>query len=147
MSDNLAIGELSARTGRSVHALRYYEAIGLMPFVTRDAGGRRRYDPQHVEWLLFLDRLQAAGMTLAEMQRYASLVSRGRQTLAERIALLEQHMEQLDRRMAELAASKKLLKAKLAFYADWQATGKRPRNWWIDVGQPAAPPGKNGKKR
>ena len=39
----LGIGELAARTGRTVHAIRWYEAQGLIPGVVRDPGGRRRY--------------------------------------------------------------------------------------------------------
>lgn len=137
MPEYLRIGELARRTGKSIHALRYYESIGLMPFVNRDALGRRRYETQHVEWLLFLERLQRTGMTLAQMQQYAALVSRGRQTLDERVALLEHHLASIDSQMQELANSRKLLIAKLDFYRDWKSSGKRPAQWWPD-----APPAK-----
>lgn len=40
MSNNFRIGELAARTGRSIHAIRWYEAQGLIPGVARDSGGR-----------------------------------------------------------------------------------------------------------
>lgn len=136
MSEYLRISELAQRTGKSIHALRYYESIGLMPFVSRDAGGRRRYDVQHVQWLLFLERLQRTGMTLAQMQEYAALVVRGKQTLAERVALLELHLKRIDQQMKELASSRKLLTAKLDFYRDWKSSGKRPGNWWIGESKP-----------
>jgi DNA-binding transcriptional MerR regulator len=129
----LGIGELAMRSGRSIHALRYYESIGLMPFVRRDGGGRRRYDEQHVRWLLFLERLQQTGMSLAQMQNYASLVSRGKQTLAERIVLLNAHLHELDEQMTELARSRELLLAKLGYYRDWQTSGMRPKSWWVDA--------------
>ncbi|OGB26927.1 MAG: hypothetical protein A3I66_21060 [Burkholderiales bacterium RIFCSPLOWO2_02_FULL_57_36] len=132
MSEHLGIGELSVRTGRSIHALRYYESMGLIPFVTRDPGGRRRYSEQHVEWLLFLDRLKRTGMTLSQMQEYATLVSRGKQTLTERIELLHAHLERIDQQMLELASSRELLIAKIGFYDDWKSTGKRPKSWWVD---------------
>ncbi len=32
------IGALSARTGRSIHTIRWYEAQGLIPGVARDGG-------------------------------------------------------------------------------------------------------------
>lgn len=133
MPDHLRIGELAERTGKSIHALRYYESIGLMPFVTRDAGGRRQYDVQHVQWLLFLERLQRTGMSLAQMQEYAALVSRGKQTLDERVTLLERHLQRIDQQMKELAGNRKLLLAKLDFYRDWKASGKRPAQWWVDA--------------
>jgi len=42
------IGELAARTGRTVHAIRWYETQGLVPGVARDEGGRRLYGEPHV---------------------------------------------------------------------------------------------------
>jgi DNA-binding transcriptional MerR regulator len=147
----LGIGELAARSGRSIHALRYYENLGLLPFVQRDAGGRRRYDEQHVQWLLFLERLQQTGMSLAQMQEYAALVSRGKQTLGERIALLESHLLELDQRMRELQYSRELLLSKLDFYRSWLDSGKRPASWWVNAAPSAqggpASAGKAGKRR
>jgi DNA-binding transcriptional MerR regulator len=57
----LVIGTLSARTGRSIHAIRWYEAQGRVPGVRRDAGGRRLYTEQHVGWLRFMERLRRTG--------------------------------------------------------------------------------------
>lgn len=152
MSERLRIGELASRTGKSIHALRYYEQVGLIPFVQRDTGGRRLYNPQHVEWLQFLDRLQRTGMTLAQMQQYASLVSRGRQTLDARVELLNLHLQEIDRQMEELAANRELLLAKLAFYQDWKSSGKRPGNGWSDALNALAPsrakvPGSAGRRK
>jgi DNA-binding transcriptional MerR regulator len=72
------IGELSARSGRSIHTIRWYEAQGLIPGVVRDSGGRRNYTEQHVDWLDLMDRLRRTGMSVAEMRDYASLVKLGR---------------------------------------------------------------------
>lgn len=40
MSTPLHIGGLSARTGHSIHAIRWYEAQGLIPGVVRDLAVR-----------------------------------------------------------------------------------------------------------
>lgn len=133
MVEQLGIGELSARSGRSVHALRYYESLGLIPFVGRDAGGRRRYNAQHVDWLHFLDRLKRTGMTLAQMQQYARLVSGGKATLDERIALLDQHLARVDQQLRELGDNRGLLVAKIDFYQAWRTTGRYPANWSFDA--------------
>lgn len=133
MSEYLRIGELAARTGKSIHTLRYYESIGLVPFVRRDVGGRRQYDVQHIEWVLFLERLQRTGMTLSQMQRYARLVSKGKQTLDERVDLLKLHLQTIDQQMKDLARSRDLLIAKLDFYRDWKSSGKRPAQWRVDA--------------
>jgi len=132
MKEELGIGELAARSGRSIHTLRYYESVGLIPFVARDAGGRRRYNARHVEWLFFLERLKRTGMTLADMQQYAGLVSQGKKTMTERVALLKRHLERVDQQMTELANSRRLLLSKIDFYGEWKSTGKYPGNAWLD---------------
>jgi DNA-binding transcriptional MerR regulator len=131
MTEHIGIGELARRSGRSIHTLRYYESIGLMPMVVRDAGQRRRYHAHHVDWLMFLERLKATGMTLADMQRYAALVASGKQTLGERVAVLSAHLQRIDHEMAELKRSRKLLLSKIAFYEEWQSTGRFPKTWWV----------------
>ena len=133
MKEELGIGDLAARSGRSIHTLRYYESVGLIPFVVRDAGGRRRYNAQHVEWLFFLERLQRTGMTLAEMQQYTALVSQGKKTMARRVALLKRHMERIDQQMEELSNSRRLLAAKIDFYDEWSSSGSYPGNGWLDA--------------
>src|SRR5580765_7898925 len=82
------IGELSARSGRGIHAIRWYEAQGLIPGVARDSGGRRVYSDLHVAWLDFMHRLRRTGMTIAQMREYTALVRKGSSTLRERRALL-----------------------------------------------------------
>lgn len=63
------IGELSARAGVSVRALRYYEEQGLLTS-TRSASGQRHYTQYAVERVTFLQRMYAAGLssrTIAEL--------------------------------------------------------------------------------
>src|SRR5512134_2027610 len=127
MSAPLHIGALSARTGHSVHTIRWYEAQGLMPGVQRDGGGRRVYADGHVGWLVLMQRLRRTGMSIAEMRRYTALVRQGRSTLAERQALLQAHRERVQRTIAEWQQALVLLDSKIDFYGQWQRTGKRPQ--------------------
>ena len=122
----LFIGALSARTGRSVHAIRWYEAQGLVPGVARDGGGRRLYTEQHVGWLLLMDRLRRTGMSIAQMRQYTALVKQGKSTLATRQAMLKAHREHVERTIAEWTDALALLDDKIEFYGQWLAQGKRP---------------------
>ena len=70
MKPQFHIGRLARETGRSVHAIRWYETQGLMPGVARDSSGRRVYTTDHIDWLNFLDRLRFAGMSVQAMRRY-----------------------------------------------------------------------------
>lgn len=131
------IGRLARETGRSAHTIRWYEQQGLMPGVTRDAGGRRVYTDQHVGWLLFLDRLRLAGMSVRDMRRYASLVSQGKKTLRQRMDLLEAHHARTLARIDELQAALRLIQRKLGYYSRWLEDGHRPGDFEVAQDQPA----------
>ena len=126
MSEHLLIGSLSARTGRGVHAIRWYEAQGLVPGVARDAGGRRVYNERHVGWLQLMDRLRRTGMSIAEMRDYTALVQQGKATLQQRQDLLRAHRKRVQDTIDEWTQALALLDGKIDFYGQWLSTGKRP---------------------
>ena len=119
----LRIGELAERSGRSVHALRYYEAQGLIPNVARDGGGRRLYTERHVQWMALLARLRATGMSVSEIRRYVSMIERGDETLADRLEFLGRHREKVEEMMAELRGCLELIDTKIALYRAWLTAG------------------------
>lgn len=122
----LRIGELAARSGRSTHAIRWYDAQGLLPGVVRDAAGHRRFSPRHVQWLALLHRLRHSGMSIAQMRAYTRLVAQGSRQLPQQRALLAAHRAQVAAAIAAWHDSLALIDAKLAFYDEWLATGVRP---------------------
>jgi DNA-binding transcriptional MerR regulator len=120
------IGELSRRSGRSVHAIRWYESIGLVPGVVRDAGRRRVYGELHVGWLDLIDRLRLTGMSTKQIRAYAALTARGSATLQARRDLLAAHREQVIAMIGEWRQALSLIDRKMEFYANWISTGRRP---------------------
>jgi DNA-binding transcriptional MerR regulator len=120
------IGELARRTGKSVHAIRWYESLGLVPGVHRDAGNRRVYGERHVGWLELMHRLRTTGMTIAQLRQYTALARQGRTTLAAQRDLLLAHRERVQATLAEWRRALALLDRKVDFYGDWLATGRRP---------------------
>jgi DNA-binding transcriptional MerR regulator len=127
MSSNLRIGELSARSGRTIHAIRWYEAQGLIPGVVRDDGGRRVYNELHVDWLDLMDRLRRTGMSIAEMRAYTALVRQGRSTLKQRQDMLYAHRTRVLETISEWTQALKLIDSKIDFYGEWLTTGHRPK--------------------
>lgn len=125
-SPGLRIGELAARSGRSVHAIRWYDAQGLIPGVRRDAGGQRRFGAGHVQWLAFVDRLRRTGMSIARIRAYTRLVQQRPQNVPAQRELLAAHRAQVAAEIAAWQESLALIDAKLAFYDDWIAGGRRP---------------------
>ena len=124
---NLRIGELSARTGRSIHTIRWYEAQGLMPGVVRNSGGQRVYNTLHVDWLDLMDRLRRTGMSIAGMRAYTALVGQGRGTLKQRQDLLYAHRTRVLETIAEWTVALRLIDGKIDYYGEWLTTGHRPK--------------------
>lgn len=113
----MKIGELAALSGLSVHTIRYYERIGLIPYATRDASGQRAYDGSVLAWIEFLGRLKTTGMPIQGMLRYAQLRAEGQATEAERCALLAEHREAVRAQVAELQTCLLALDKKIDGYS------------------------------
>jgi MerR family redox-sensitive transcriptional activator SoxR len=106
----LTIGELAARTGLSVSAIRFYERKGLVEPI-RTAGNQRRFLRADIRRLSFALIAQQLGFTLpqiaAELARLPQgrapdaadwkRISRGfRQAIADRVAQLQRTLDDLD---------------------------------------------------
>jgi len=126
MRQDLRIGEVAARTGRSVHTIRWYERQGLIPGVGRDAGGRRIFSDAHVSWLDLMERLRATGMSITEMRAYTVLARQGSAALTQRRALLAGHRARVRENIDRWTDALALIEAKVEFYDEWIAGGERP---------------------
>lgn len=69
--DMLRIGQVAARAGLAVSALRHYEAEGLL-VAARDHAGRRVYPRAVLRRLAFIRAGQTVGLTLAEIRQALS---------------------------------------------------------------------------
>lgn len=100
--DRYAISEVAQLTGLSVHTLRWYERIGLMPHVDRSHAGQRRFTNRDLDWLAFVGKLRLTGMPVADTVRYAELVREGEHTTRERQELLRSTRRNVRARRSEL---------------------------------------------
>jgi len=142
MATTFHIGEFATRTGRSIHALRWYEAQGLMPGVIRDSGNRRVYSELHLSWIDLIHRLRRTGMSIAQIREYAALVKQGNSTIVRRRGILAAHRTRVEAEIAEWSQALELIDHKIDFYGQWLATGRRPK-----IAIPAKPRGRQRKRR
>jgi DNA-binding transcriptional MerR regulator len=112
-----SISEVAGLTGLTAHTLRWYEQIGMLSRVDREAGGRRRYDDADLRRLEFVGKLRMTGMPVADMVRYSALCDAGDHTRPERLAILEAHREEVRRRITDLTGCLLVLDYKIDFYA------------------------------
>ena len=122
----MRIGELSKRSGMSIHSIRWYETQRLIPGVQRDPSGHRDYGQWHVDWLALLARLKLTGMTIAQMASYAALVRAGETTLVEQRDVFVAHRAHAAAEIDERRRALAYIDAKIAFLEQWISTGERP---------------------
>ena len=91
----MTIREVAAKTNMSTDTLRYYERIGLLPPVPRNAAGIRKYDEYFVNFINFITKLKASGMSLEHIIDYIRLAEMGDATIQERKKLLAEARETL----------------------------------------------------
>lgn len=91
----MTIREIAAKTNMSTDTLRYYERIGLLPPMPRNAAGIRNYDEYFVNFINFIKKLKASGMSLEHIIDYIRLAEMGDATIQERKKLLAEAREML----------------------------------------------------
>jgi len=98
----MKIGELAKHTGCEVETIRYYEREGLIPTPPRTEGNYRRYSEQDAERLLFIRHCRSLGMSLDDIRTLQHFQARPELACNEINAMLDRHLEQTERQIADL---------------------------------------------
>ncbi|MGW3402842.1 heavy metal-responsive transcriptional regulator [Streptomyces zhihengii] len=106
----MRIGELADISGVPSKTIRYYEQASLMPEPPRTSGGYRDYSDEATTRLAFIRDAQHAGLSLAEIRGVLALRDGGRAPCAHVGNLIEQHLVEINRRMAELRKTRTALR-------------------------------------
>ncbi len=118
MEEYLTIAATAALCGLAESTLRYWERIGLVSAVERDASsGHRRYRLVEVELLETLSNLRAAGLSIEDMRTYLANRSRGGDIAGEQRALFETHARRLADEMETLERRRTYLETKVRYWA------------------------------
>jgi MerR family copper efflux transcriptional regulator len=107
----LNIGEAAQASGVSAKMIRHYESIGLLPAARRTASGYRVYGEQDVRVLQFIHRGRALGFPLEKIADLLALWQDQGRASADVRRLAEQHIDELNRKIAELQAMKRTLES------------------------------------
>ncbi|HXC93210.1 MAG TPA: MerR family transcriptional regulator [Geobacteraceae bacterium] len=105
-----SISELSTTLGLTTRTLRYWEEVGIIESAERADGAARGYSPYYVRRIKFIMKLKHLGLTIKEMQSLYSFYGDAKQTdmmIPALIKTLDEHIETLDKRVANLTALRK----------------------------------------
>ena len=113
----LTIQDVSRRSGLSEPTLRYYEQVGLIGPIERDASSRhRRYREDDVDTLQVLACLRAMGVGIEDMRTYQANRTRGPEAAGEQRDLLLRHAGRIEAQIATLHIHLDYLHAKAALW-------------------------------
>lgn len=107
----LNIGDAAKASGVSAKMIRHYESIGLIGEARRTESGYRVYSGEDVRVLQFVHRARALGFSLEQIRKLLSLWQDQGRASADVRALAREHIEELNRKIAEMEAMRRTLEA------------------------------------
>jgi DNA-binding transcriptional MerR regulator len=107
----MRIGDLAATSGLTAKTIRFYEQTGLLTEPPRTSGGYRDYPAETTSRLGFIRDAQAAGLTLAEIRGILDLRDSGQAPCTHVTALIQHHLADIERRLADLRKTRSALLA------------------------------------
>lgn len=98
----MTIREVSEKYELTQDTLRYYERMGMIPPVTRNASGIRDYTEEDLAWVGLAKCMRAAGLPVEAMAEYVRLTQQGDSTIEDRLKLLQGQREELLKKESRL---------------------------------------------
>ena len=97
----MTIKEVSETYDISADTLRYYERIGMIPEVTRTAGGIRDYQESDLGWVELVICMRKAGLPVEALIEYVKLYQEEREKLEEQKAQIESAINRLNHKISK----------------------------------------------
>lgn len=121
--DYCTVSEAAERAGVTRKAIRVYEEKGLLRPPERTAAGYRLFSDEDVRVLQFIRQAKTLGLALSEISDILNVRRGGGQTCDHVTGLLDAHLTQIDRAMADLRRLKSSLQAVRRGSADVKRSG------------------------
>jgi len=121
---DMTIKEVSEKYNIPADTLRYYEKVGVIPPVTRTAGGIRNYTDEDIGWVENAICMRGAGLSVEFLIEYLKLYQQGDETFDARLALLREQKEILLAQQKQMKATLDKLNYKISRYEKAIETGR-----------------------
>ena len=119
----MTIKEVSEKYGVSQDTLRYYERVGMIPEVSRTAGGIRNYTQEDLGWLELALCMRSAGLPVNVLVEYLKLYRQGDETIPQRLELLTAQRKELLEMKSHIEQTLARLDYKISVYERGVKTG------------------------
>lgn len=96
------IKDVCKRLDLTVHTVRHYCDMGLVPNLHHDKNGNRIFDEESINWLQGAKFLRASGLSIPEIRHYFALCQKGKSTIRERQEILIQLKEKSQKELEDI---------------------------------------------
>lgn len=117
------ISQVAKKLNMSPHTLRFYAKEGLLPFVERGPHGIRRFQEKDLEYLLLIDFLKKAGLSLKEIRTFVDLAMQGNDTVSQRREIFTAHRQRIEAEIQRLGDILDVLRYKEWYYQQAEQIG------------------------
>mgnify|MGYP000645706531 CR=1 FL=1 len=108
------IGEVAKMLDISIHTLRYYEKEGLIPRISKDGAGRRRYEVKDIDRVRFIKRAQRMKFSLSEIRQLIDIETAKSVEKPQAQKLVSEKLEEIEQSLIDLKHLKKDLSSMLS---------------------------------
>lgn len=118
-----SIGEVANSTGIAISTLRYYDREGMFPYMERSNGGIRVFSDKEIDTLKVIECLKTSGMSIKAIKEFLIWCQEGDSSLHKRREMFYARLEEVEKQIEELQATKNMLKYKCWYYDTAIAAG------------------------
>lgn len=119
----MRIAEVAEQYDLSADTLRYYERIGLLRPVRRNASGMRDYSEEDCARISFVKCMRGANVSIEALIEYMQLFEQGESTLEARRQILIEQRDEARKRLDRIQEGLDRLDYKIAHYDELLAHG------------------------
>ncbi|MBU7218847.1 MerR family transcriptional regulator [Staphylococcus gallinarum] len=91
----MQVKQVAESLGLSEHTIRYYDKVGLFPFVSRDKNGYRDFSREDLYWIEFIKCMRQTHMPVSKLKEIAELYHQGSATKMKRKDIFLEHQQNL----------------------------------------------------
>ncbi|MCI9270188.1 MAG: MerR family transcriptional regulator [Dorea sp.] len=118
-----SIGEVANATGITISTLRYYDREGMFPNMERSNGGIRVFSDTEMNTIRVIECLKSSGMSIKSIKEFLAWCEEGDASLGKRREMFYARLEEVEKQIEALQATKNMLKYKCWYYDTAIAAG------------------------
>ena len=110
------IGQVAKKINLPTSTIRYYDTMGLLPFIHRKSSGIREFNDSDLSMLQIIECLKKTGMTIKDIKTFSDWCTMGDHSLQQRYNMFLERRITVENQIKELEESLTLIDHKCKYY-------------------------------